>query len=57
MGDLQGMLSFMSKMADIGSNGNDDTDTWFRNTATAAVRLSQRVAAYGLQELKPVDEI
>ena len=56
MGDLQGMLSFMSKMADIGSNGNEDADTSFRNSATAAVLLSQRIAAYGLQEVEPVDE-
>ena len=56
MGYLQEMLSFMSKMADIGSNGNEDADTSFRNSATAAVRLSQRIAAYGLQEVEPVDE-
>ena len=46
-----------TKMADIGSNGNEDADTSFEISATAAVLLSQRVAAYGLQELKPVDEI
>ena len=56
VGDLQGMLSFMSKMADIGSNGNEDADTSFRNSATAAVLLSQRVAAYGLETVEPVDE-
>ena len=56
MGDLQGMLSFMSKMADIGSNGNEDADTSFRNSATAAVLLSQRVAAFGLQGAEPLNE-
>ena len=56
MGDLQGMLNFMGKMADICSNGNEDADTSFRNSATAAVLLSQRVAAFGLQTVEPVDE-
>ena len=56
MGDLQGMLNFMGKMADICSNGNEDADTSFRNSATAAVLLSQRVAAHGLQGSKPLDE-
>ena len=46
----------MSKMTDIGSNGNEDADTTFRNSATAAVLLSQRVAAFGLQTVEPVDE-
>ena len=48
VGYLQGMLNFMGKLADICSNGNEDADTSFRNSATAAVLLSQRIAAFGL---------
>ena len=43
-------------MADIGSNGNEDADTSFRNSATAAVLLSQRVAAFGLNGAEPSNE-
>ena len=56
MGYLQGMLNFMNKMADIGGNENEDADIWFRNSATAAVPLSQRVVPYHLQTVEPVDE-
>ena len=46
----------MNKMADIGGNENEDADIWFRNSATAAVPLSQRVVPYHLQTVEPVDE-
>ena len=56
VGDLREIMNFMSKMADICSNGNEDADTSFRNSATAAVLLSQRVAAFGLQGAEPLNE-
>ena len=46
----------MSKMADISSNGNEDADTSFRSSATAAVHLSQRVAAVGLHGAERANE-
>ena len=49
VGNVEGTLAFLSRMASI-QGGSESEEVAFRNMATGAFALSQRVAAAGLRE-------